>query len=485
MTREEIVQNLIEIVGKTKIYTDLPTLQEVSRDRFLKYPAVHGIYVAPLAAALVKAENVDDIIKTLKFANENKINVVPRTGGTSTEGGIECGAPDSIVLDGSSMKKIINIDAYNMQVTAQCGVVLETLENECRKQGFTTGHSPQSKPQAQMGGLVATRSIGQFSTLYGGIEDMLVGVEAVFPNGEVVKIKNVPRRSGGPDMRHIILGNEGTLCFITEVTLKLYRYMPENNRYYGYLVDKFSTAIDILREVATSGYKLSVSRAYSEEDARQHFAHFCNGKSVLIFLAEGPSGMTKAMGEEVETIVSKYAKECVAVDSKLIEKWFLNLCWGEDKIQKEKEDMIATGICGYTTEVSIQWSLVNKLYENVIKRIKTDFPLIKDVTMLGAHSSHSYQNGTNLYFVYDYKVNCEPVDELRQYHYPLHSIVVEETLKLGGSMCHHHGIGKYRNQWTEEEHGSSYFMFEKIKTAFDPNGIMNKGSLYQYNRFKK
>ena len=120
------------------------------------------------------------------------------------------------------MKKIINIDTYNMQVTCECGVVLEDLENKVRELGFTTGHSPQSKPLAQMGGLVATRSIGQFSTMYGGIEDMLAGVEAVFPDGTITNIKAVPRRAAGPDIRHIVLGNEGALCFITEVTVKLF-----------------------------------------------------------------------------------------------------------------------------------------------------------------------------------------------------------------------------------------------------------------------
>ncbi len=76
-----------------------------------------------------------------------------------------------------------------MQATAQCGVTLEVLENQLRAQGYTTGHSPQSKPLAQMGGLVATRSIGQLSTLYGAIEDMVVGLEAVFPNGNITRIK--------------------------------------------------------------------------------------------------------------------------------------------------------------------------------------------------------------------------------------------------------------------------------------------------------
>ncbi len=97
--------------------------------------------------------------------------------------------------------------------------------------------------------------------------------------------------------------------------------------------------------------------------------------------------------------------------------------------------------------------------------------------MLGAHSSHSYQTGTNLYFVYDYDIDCEPRQEIDLYHVPLNAIIVEEALRLGGSMVHHHGIGKYRTPWTRQEHGSAYPMLERLKQAFDPNGVMNAGTI--------
>ena len=96
-----------------------------------------------------------------------------------------------------------------------------------------------------MGGLVATRSIGQFSTLYGGIEDMVVGLEVVFPGGEVARIKNVPRRAAGPDIRHIVIGNEGALCFITEVTVKLFPYLPENNIFLGWTLKSMKTGFEV------------------------------------------------------------------------------------------------------------------------------------------------------------------------------------------------------------------------------------------------
>lgn len=476
LSRSDIVSALHDLVGEAQVVTDAQELREASVDRFKKYSAVHGIYDGPIPAAIVMARSTEDVAKVLAFADAHLVNVVPRTGRTATEGGLETIVEDSIVLDGSQMNAILRIDPVDMMATVQCGVPLQVLEDTLRAQGLTTGHSPQSKPIAQMGGLVATRSIGQFSTLYGGIEDMVVGLEAVFPGGGVSRIKNVPRRAAGPDIRHIAIGNEGALCFITEVTVKLFAFQPENHRFLGYLVDSLPAGVDGLRRIITEGYRPSVARAYSEEDAAQHFAHFAGGRSVVVVVAEGPRGVADATAEGVERIFADIPHE--RVDPALIEEWFDGLNWGQDKIDAEKRTMLEQAHLGYTTEVSIDWSGVEELFESVMRRARTEFPRAADLTMLGAHSSHSYQTGTNLYFVYDYNIDCDPRDEITEYHEPLNAIVVEEALRLGGSMVHHHGIGKYRTPWTLEEHGSAYPMLEVLKRGFDPNGIMNRGTIY-------
>ncbi|SFS52232.1 FAD-binding oxidoreductase [Saccharopolyspora flava] len=476
MTSNPIITELRNLVGADRVVTDEQELRESSVDRFKKYTAVHGIYDGPLPCAVVRAASAEQVAAVLAFADERGINVVPRTGRTGTEGGLETAVEGTIVLDGSDMDAIIRIDTENMQATAQCGVPLQVLEDALREQGLTTGHSPQSKPLAQLGGLVATRSIGQFSTLYGGIEDMVVGLEAVFPDGTISRIKNVPRRAAGPDIRHVVIGNEGALCFVTEVTVKIFQHRPENNRFHGYLIDDVHTGIAILREVITEGFRPSVARVYSEEDAAQHFAHFADGKCVLIFVAEGPKGIVEATSAEIERVVSRHSH--TAVDPALIETWFDDLNWGPDKIEAEQDAMLAERRLGYTTEVSADWSSVGKIYDAVMHRVRTEYPHAADVTMLGGHSSHSYQTGTNMYFVYDYVINCEPREEIEKYHKPINAIIVEEALRHGGSMVHHHGIGKYRAEWTEQEHGSAYPMLQRLKQAFDPNGIMNRGTIF-------
>jgi alkyldihydroxyacetonephosphate synthase len=167
LDRTEIRRRLADIVRPDQIDTDEQSLKEASVDRFKKYQSLHGIYDAPVPAAIVFAESTGDVAAILRFANDELVNIVPRTGRTGTEGGLETSVVDTVVLDCSRMDAVLSVDAENMQVTVQAGVPLQRLEDELRLQGLTTGHSPQSKPLAQYGGLVATRSIGQFSTLYG------------------------------------------------------------------------------------------------------------------------------------------------------------------------------------------------------------------------------------------------------------------------------------------------------------------------------
>ena len=487
MSREQVLADLRSLLTGDKINTNPGDLYDASADRYKKYAKAKKVLDTPVPVAIVYPGDTGEVAKLLRYCNGNAVNVIPRSGKTATEGGLENWKDLTIVIDGKLLDRIIKIDTYNMQATVQSGVSLQRLEDELRKLGYTTGHSPQSKPVAQLGGLVATRSIGQFSTLYGGIEDMVAGLECVFPDGHVSRIKNVPRRAGGPDIRHIVIGSEGALCYITEVTVKIYKYYPDNNKFYGYLTEDIDTGISVLREVVVNGFRPSVARAYSEEDARQHFYNFYKGKCVLLFMAEGPEGIVSATCAAIEEAAGKFKSGIVEqVDGKLIENWFNHLNWSQQDIDDEFEGMVENDChAGFTTEVSADWETIGKIYHNVMNRIKGGFPKVQDLTPLGGHSSHSYINGTNMYFVYNYDINCAPEDEMRVYHHPIQRIIVEETLKLGGSMCHHHGIGKFRSEWTAEEHGSAYYMMEKLKTAFDPNGIMNFGAIFPQEEGKR
>ncbi len=475
ISRAAIVEHLQQLLTTDQVVTDPETLQRSSVDNFRKLQNIFNVYTLPSPAAVVMARSTDDVSKVLAFADANGVNVVARTGGTATEGGLEIHDDRSIVVDGSGLDQIVTIDAYNMQATAQCGVPLQRLEDECRKVGLTTGHSPQSKPIASMGGLVATRSIGQFSTLYGGIEDMVVGCEVVFAGGHVSRIKNVPRRAAGPDIRHIVIGNEGALCYITEVTVKLFPYLPENNIFLGWTLKNMKEGFEVLREVMVAGFKPSVARLYDFEDGQLHFSHFAQPDDcIVLFMTEGNAGVSKATAEGIREIVAQHPG-CQPVDSQLISDWFDDLVWGPDKVIREDNRIFTTRNVNRTTEISADWSSINEIYEAALPRIRAE---IKGITLLGGHSSHSYINGTNMYFNYFYDlIDCEPEEENDKYYWPIIKIICEETLRFGGSIVHHHGIGKARAPWVREEYGSSFMMLEALKHAFDPNGVMNMGTI--------
>lgn len=476
-TRGQIVEALVERLGPDKVVTDPDELRRSSVDRFRKFEDIHDVWTQPPPAAVVMAQSTDDVVAVLTYADAHGVNVVPRTGRSATEGGLETVVEDSVVLDGSRMDRILHVDVENMQVTAQCGVGLQALDDHLATLGWTTGHSPQSKPLAQMGGLVATRSIGQLSTLYGGIEDMVVGLEAVFPDGTVARVKNVPRRAAGPDIRHVVIGSEGGLCVVTEVTVKIFPLRPENNRYLGWTLDSMAEGFAILREVMAQGYRPSVARLYDPPDAAGHFSHFAGpDECVLVFVAEGNERVASATAEGIEELVTARGT-CRPVEGALVKAWFERLNWGPEQVAAERVEIRETRNIGFTTEVSASWSAIHAIYAAARDRVRTEIP---DLEWVGGHSSHSYVTGTNMYFVYYYTVpqDVPPQDEITRYHYPVNAIICEETLRHGGSIVHHHGVGKHRTAWIEAEHGSAWPVLRRLKDAFDPNGVMNAGTLW-------
>lgn len=476
LTREQVVAGLVDLVGADRVVTDPDELRRSSIDRFRKYEDICGVWTQPPPAAVVMAASTSDVAAVLRFATAHRVNVVPRTGRSATEGGLETVVPDSVVLDGSAMKQIISVDVENMQATVQCGVGLQELDDHLATLGWTTGHSPQSKPLAQLGGLIATRSIGQLSTLYGGIEDLVVGLEAVFPDGTVARIKNVPRRAAGPDIRHVVIGSEGGLCFVTEVTVKIFPYRPEHNRYLGWTLDSMAEGFAILRAVMADGLRPSVARLYDGPDARQHFSHFAGpDECVLVFVAEGNARIAAATAEGITELVEARGS-CRPVDGGLVEAWFNRLNWGPEQVAAERVEIAQTRSIGFTTEVSAGWSAIHDIYVAARDRIAAEIPGLE---MVGGHSSHSYVNGTNMYFVYYYNVgDCPPEQEISRFHTPVNEIICTETLRYGGSIVHHHGVGKHRTAWIEAEHGSAWPVLARLKQAFDPDGIMNAGTIW-------
>ena len=470
MERDALLAGLKKIAGEDRVITEEAAVLDAAKDYigYRRYQRDAGLNQVPLAACVVRAADAGQVSQVLKFLNENKVDVVPRTGGSSVTRGLEP-QKGSVILDGSEMNSLLEINEEDMYVTAQCGMPLEQLENLLNEKGYTTGHFPQSLPMAHLGGLVSTRSIGQFSTLYGGIEDLVVGLEAVLADGS---IKNVPRRSAGPDLRHLFIGNEGMLGFVTEVTMKIFKFMPEQRWMKAYGIHGMQNGLDFIHQIMKEGYRPAVVRLHDSLEVRE-IMHLDvpEDMALVLLLCEGPKRITQATGEGIEEIAAGFPVKDLG--EKPVEQWLAtrnNVCNDMDKPIYYNMGAVAD-----TCEISANWSVIGKIYENVLRRLREEIPTL---ALCGGHSSHSYMQGTNIYFQFAFMVTEKGEKGAAQaeaeYMHVIR-IIMEETLRYGGSIAHHHGSGKYRTQWMPEEHGSSYQLMYRLKEAMDPNCILNKG----------
>lgn len=473
--KKHVTGCLADIVGENNVICDEDALRASDPIMVRMYEKAYA-YPSPYQAlCCVKVHTEEEVSEVLKFCNENDIHVIGRTGGSSSEDQLLVVDDRTIYLDASEMNQIIKIDPVNMVATVQCGLSMETFEQEVNKAGLTTGHCPQSRPLASVGGLVATRSIGQFSTYYGGIEDLLCGARAVLANGNVVEIRPVPRRAAGPDLRHLLLGSEGAWVFITEVTVKLFLNHPEDMWKGGYIVKDFQTGIDCVREIMVQGYKPSVVRLYDKADVDENYGSvkLKDSEAFMFFTAEGPKEIARVTGEAIDRIAGKYGAKYIGTTA--VDHWFEtknNICKviGTEHDYKRFRE---TGVYNSTIEICANWEDIGKIYADAIETLPEKVPAL---TMLGGHVSHSYRNGTNVYFVYAMKI-ADPenaTSEIRGFIHTLCDIVLKYP---SGTIVHHHGVGKVRVGKIKDELGSSYEMLKTIKKAFDPKGIMNPGCL--------
>lgn len=474
VTKKQAIEDLKKLTSPDRVLTDEASLK-FGEGYNLSYAKYFDLYPNPLPVAIVNAVSTAEISAVLKYCNKNDIYVQPRTGNSGGEALNEIYNDSTIVLDGSMMDEIIKIDEYNMTVTAQCGVPLERLENLLREKGLTTGHGPQSLPMADMGGLAATRSIGQFSTYYGGIEDLLTGLEAVLPNGEIIRIRNVPRRSAGPDLRQIFIGSEGAFAYITEVSVKIFKYYPDDMWMGGYKMKNMKEGLHALRDIITAGWRPSVVRLYDKSDMDHNFGSvkMKDDEAFMFFVTEGPADLARVTGENIHKMALERGGEFIGDEA--VKHWMEHrndLCkkYGDPVTAAKRRE---THLMYFTTEISASWSDIEKIYDDVMETVPKEIP---NLVMLGGHVSHSYQNGTNIYFVHTLKMSSPEAADA-EHRATIDSICRCVLKQPTGGCVHHHGMGKRRVKFAKAEHGTSYPLIIGLKDIIDPRYIMSPGVL--------
>jgi len=218
----EIGSTLKRELGADRVFDDDETLAAHRVDYWiLAHLRRRQGRLGPPPARVVKPRSTAEVAQTIQLAQRHGTAVVPFGGGSGVVGGaVPPGG--TIVLDTRAMNRLLELNEQSLYARAEAGMMGPAYEAEIGAKGYTTGHYPQSIALSTVGGWVATRAAGQFSTRYGNIEDLCLGLEAVRASGEVVRIASFPRTSIGPSLRELFLGSEGTLGVITEVTVRLH-----------------------------------------------------------------------------------------------------------------------------------------------------------------------------------------------------------------------------------------------------------------------
>lgn len=377
-----------------------------------------------------------------------------------------------VVLDVSGLDQVIDVDDRSLLLRVQAGVFGDVLEADLRRRGYTLGHWPQSIEISTVGGWLACRSAGQYSTRYGKIEDMVVGLRAVTGAGRFLETGGPPRAAVGPDLTQVVVGSEGTLAVVTEATLRVHPAPPHEERVvYGF--GSFEDGLEACRRVLRRGATPAVLRLYDATESQRNFEHDTN---VLVVIDEGdPHVVAAAMAvtrEECEDTAG-----CERLDEGLAARWL-----------EHRNDVSAlptvvkAGVVVDTIELAASWSTLPRLYSEVCDALAH----VDGSLVASAHCSHSYLDGACLYFTFAGRPGAgeeerTPSDEAAakdNYYRASIDTVMERAVELGAAISHHHGVGMARGPWVERALGETAFeTLLGLKRVFDPAGILNPGKL--------
>ena len=459
---QSIAAALHQALGDTKVTTNVASLGARRHDYWmLSHVRDHVGAPGPSPAVVVRPANVADVQATLRLANQTGTPVIPFGLGSGVVGGV-LASPDAILLDMGAMNAVRSIDSTNLLASFDAGKNGLEAEQAVAEQGLTIGHWPQSVAVSSVGGWVATRASGQFSSAYGNIEDIVRSIEAVLPDGELVTLGKGPRASSGPDLRNLMMGSEGTLGVITGVTLSL-RRAAESRAVSAFEVSDMAAGFAFQREVIQTGWRPPVVRQYDERESLRLDAR---AKACLILMVhEGPAALVTAETAAIAAIAERMG--VATAPSDIVDHWL-----GHRNTVPSWDVFLKRGIVLDTVEVSADWDRIGLIYEDAVRSLKE----ISGCLAGSAHSSHVYRSGLNLYFTF--AVQTSDPGDMEAVYLDGWRRIMEATDRHGGSLSHHHGIGRVRRGFLERELGSGALaMLRKVKQALDPKGVMNPGVL--------
>jgi alkyldihydroxyacetonephosphate synthase len=433
---------------------------------------------------VVHPRSKEDIQKIVTFCNQEKIPVYVYGGGSSVTKGLISEKGGVTLVMSTHMNRVLSFNETNQTITVESGIMgpayESILNNAPEKLGaehqYTCGHYPQSFEYSSVGGWIVTLGSGQASSYYGDMYDIVLSQEYITPTGNF-RTLDFPATATGPKINDIMKGNEGSFGVLINATLKIFKHRPKNRHRFAFIFPTWEGAVDASREIIQGEFgKPAVFRISDAEETDMALKMYgIEGtpisrlisykgyrpmrRCLCIGTAEGEQNFAGNVKKQIKKICRKYG--AMYISGYPVKNWE----HGRYIDPYIREDLNDFGIMIDTLEAGVTWDNLHRLHQNVREYIKS-----RPQTICMTHASHFYPQGTNLYFIFIARMN--DIEEYLSFQ----EGIIDRIVTNGGSLSHHHGVGKMISPWMEQHIGTRQMdVLRALKKHFDPNNIMNPG----------
>ncbi len=356
-----------------------------------------------------------------------------------------------------------------------------------RARGYTLGHFPQSFEYSTLGGWVATRSSGQQSLRYGRIEGLFAGGVLLSPAG-ALHLPSFPASAAGPDLRQLILGSEGRMGILTEVTVRV-TPLPEHEEFHALFFPDFASGLSATRQIVQERLPLSLLRLSTPTETRTTLA--LAGHERLIGMLETLLSVRGVGGEKCMLLAGFTGRSTVVRDTR---HTVMDIChagggvsagrrFGEQWIEGRfrtpylRNTLWEAGYAVDTLETATNWDNVPRMVEVIEAALRPGLAEEGERVHVFTHLSHVYPQGASVYTTYLFRRAADPEATLRRWE-TLKGAASRAIVACGGTISHQHGVGRDHAPYLGAEKGA--LGLDALAAAiarFDPHGIMNPGVL--------
>lgn len=444
----------------------------------------HGNF-SPAPDFVARPRSEDDVRAVMDWCADHRVALIPFGGGTSVVRGVEAaignGFQGAVSLDMRRMDRVVEVDPVSRAARIQAGATGPVLEAQLAPHGLTLRHFPQSFEFSTLGGWIATRAGGHFATLYTHIDDLVQSTRMLTPRGPY-ETRRLPASGAGPSPDRLVLGSEGTLGVITEAWVRL-QARPRFRASASVHFPDFDSGVRAVRELSQSGLHPSNCRLL---DAQESFLNGVagDGSSVLVLAFESADHPQQAKMERALAIATAHGGECregaryrsdepgaQARPGGAAESWrsaFIEAPYLQNV-------MVSLGVIADTFETACTWDRFDALHGAILESMREALESICGAGVVSCRFTHVYPDGPAPY--YTFLGPARPGGEWEQWMALKHA-ASEAVSAHGGTITHHHAVGRLHRPWYDRERPEPFALALKaVKGALDPEGILNPGVL--------